>query len=102
MPEEYIVGSRRPNPGDKVFVIQKKDYGTEDYVEGVVKDVLTSKPNHPRGHKVRLTNGVIGRVQKFSDQPGAVPHQPKYENRNSNVPEQALPSILPTDPEDLV
>ncbi len=97
---DYIVGSRQPKPGDKVFVIQKKDYGTEDYVEGVVKDVLTSKPNHPRGHKVRLTNGVIGRVQKFSDQADATPRQPKYE-RNSE-PEMIPPSIPPSDPEDLV
>ncbi len=99
---DYIVGSRKPKPGEKVFVIQKVDYGTEDYAEGVVKDVLTSRPEHPRGHKVRLTNGVIGRVQKFSDQGEVTPRQPKYENRNLNEPEQILPSILPTDPDDLI
>ncbi|HSX58086.1 MAG TPA: DUF2196 domain-containing protein [Candidatus Saccharimonadales bacterium] len=100
--EEYIVGSRRPKPGDKVFVIQKKDYGTEDYVEGIVKDVLTSKPVHPRGHKVRLTTGVIGRVQKFSDQASVTPIQPKYQNRESNEPTVDLPSVLPDNPDDLV
>ena len=99
---DYIVGSRRPKPGDKVFVIQKKDYGSEDYVEGIVKDVLTSRAEHPRGHKVRLTNGVIGRVQKFSDQKDAKPVQPKYENRTTSAPRIETPSILPTDPEDLV
>lgn len=99
---EYIVGSRKPNPGEKVFVIQKKDYGTEDYVEGVVKDVLTSRPEHPRGHKVRLTNGVIGRVQKFADQSNVTPRQPKYEGRNLEEPEQIVPSVLPNDPDDLV
>src|SRR3989304_8426942 len=99
--ENYIVGSRQPKRGDKVFVIKKEDYGTEDYVEGVVKDVLTSRPNHPRGHKVRLTNGVIGRVQKFSDQPNSKPIQPKYlEDRDLKEPEQIVPSILPTDPND--
>lgn len=100
MSEEYIVGSRRPKPGDKVFIIQKKDYGTEDYVEGIVKDVLTSKPNHPRGHKVRLTTGEIGRIQKFSDQKDATPVQPKYESNPE--PEKIIPSILPNDPDDLV
>lgn len=100
--QDYIVGSRKPKPGDKVFVIQKKDYGTDDYVEGVVKDVLTSRENHPRGHKVRLTNGVIGRVQKFSDQKDAVPRQPKYERKDYTEQEEVLPSILPTDPDDLV
>lgn len=98
---DYIVGSRRPNKGDKVFVIQKKDYGTEDYVEGIVKDVLTSRNEHPRGHKVRLTNGVIGRVQKFSDQGKVTPRQPKYEDTKPNKPQEELPSILPND-EDLV
>ncbi len=100
--ENYIVGSRQPKRGDKVFVIQKENYGTQDYVEGVVKDVLTSRPNHPRGHKVRLTNGVIGRVQKFSDQPNAKPIQPKYENQDVNNPQIDTPSVLPKDPEDLV
>ena len=94
------MGSRRPKRGDKVFVIQKKDYGSEDYVEGVVKDVLTSKQNHPRGHKVRLTTGEIGRVQKFSDQGSVTPRQPKYERNESNEPD--LPSVLPSDPDDLV
>ena len=31
--------------------------------------LLTSKPNHPRGIKVRLTSGVVGRVQALGDQP---------------------------------
>ena len=30
-------------------------------VSGVVKDILT-KPNHPRGRKVRLEDGRIGRI----------------------------------------
>lgn len=98
---DYIVGSRKPKQGEKVFVIQKVDYGTEDYVEGVVKDVLTSRSEHPRGHKVRLTNGVIGRVQKFSDQGEVKPRQPKYEGRESNEPQADLPQYLP-DPDDLV
>lgn len=64
----YEVGSRYPKPGEKVKIVQKKDYDSGDLTEGVVKDVLTSKKFHPRGHKVRLTDGIIGRIQKFSDQ----------------------------------
>jgi uncharacterized repeat protein (TIGR03833 family) len=64
----YEVGSRYPKPGDKVRVAQKKDYASGVLTEGIVKDVLTSKQFHPRGHKVRLTNGIIGRVQEFADQ----------------------------------
>ena len=68
MSENYEVGSRYPKPGDKVKVAQKKDYASGVLTEGIVKDVLTSKRFHPRGHKVRLTSGIIGRVQEFGDQ----------------------------------
>ncbi len=50
-------------PGVAVWIIEKENYGTNDYKQGVVKDILTSKENHPRGVKVRLTDGSIGRVQ---------------------------------------
>jgi uncharacterized repeat protein (TIGR03833 family) len=32
--------------------------------EGIVKDILTNSSVHPHGIKVRLENGIIGRVQK--------------------------------------
>ena len=64
----YEVGSRYPDPGEKVKIVQKKDYSSGELTEGVVKDVLTKKAVHPRGHKVRLTSGIIGRVQEFSDE----------------------------------
>ena len=64
----YEIGSRYPKPGEKVKVVQKKDYASGELTEGIVRDVLTSKKFHPRGHKVRLTSGIIGRVQQFSDQ----------------------------------
>src|SRR3989304_5233417 len=70
MAEDYEVGSRYPKPGDKVKVAQKKDYTSGVLTEGIVKDVLTSKRFHPRGHKVQLTSGIIGRVQEFTDQTG--------------------------------
>ncbi len=68
----YEVGSRYPKPGDKVKIVEKKNYSSGQLTEGVVRDVLTSKKFHPRGHKVRLKSGVIGRVQKFSDTEEAV------------------------------
>lgn len=54
-------------PGVAVWVIEKENYGTNKYVQGIVKDVLTSISNHPRGIKVRLTDGTIGRVQWLVD-----------------------------------
>lgn len=49
--------------GTAVWIIEKENYGTKDYKQGFVQDLLTSKPVHPRGIKVRLTDGAIGRVQ---------------------------------------
>jgi uncharacterized repeat protein (TIGR03833 family) len=50
-------------PGTAVWIIEKQNYGTSNYTQGIVKDILTSRPSHPRGIKVRLTDGVVGRVQ---------------------------------------
>jgi uncharacterized repeat protein (TIGR03833 family) len=50
-------------PGVQVWVIEKENYGTTNYKQGFVQDILTSIANHPRGVKVRLTDGTIGRVQ---------------------------------------
>jgi uncharacterized repeat protein (TIGR03833 family) len=50
-------------PGAAVWIIEKANYGTTNYRQGVVKDVLTSKEKHSRGIKVRLTDGSVGRVQ---------------------------------------
>ncbi|OGY29720.1 MAG: hypothetical protein A3A61_00100 [Candidatus Woykebacteria bacterium RIFCSPLOWO2_01_FULL_43_14] len=61
---------RYPKPGDKVNVIQKIHYETGDLTTGIVKDVLTKSRFHHRGHKVRLTDGTIGRVQSFVDESG--------------------------------
>ena len=64
----YEVGSLYPKSGDKVKIVEKKKYTSGELTEGIVKDVLTSKKFHPRGHKVRLINGIIGRVQVVADQ----------------------------------
>lgn len=50
-------------PGLRVKVVLKKDQPTGDLTEGIVKDILTSSSAHPRGIKVRLEDGQVGRVQ---------------------------------------
>lgn len=50
--------------GAKVKVVQKQHQRTGQLTEGLVQDILTSSPVHHRGIKVRLTNGLIGRVQE--------------------------------------
>ncbi len=51
--------------GLTVDIILKKDQRTGERTRGVVKDILTKSPNHPRGIKVRLVDGQIGRVQEI-------------------------------------
>lgn len=60
-----------PNPpkrsqirrGAAVWIIEKEHYGTDNFKQGIVRDILTSKEDHPRGVKVRLEDGTVGRVQ---------------------------------------
>ncbi len=54
--------------GDLVHIILKKDQGTGNLTEGIVKDILTSAPKHHRGIKVRLEDGQIGRVQEVIEE----------------------------------
>ncbi|MDP2669187.1 MAG: YwbE family protein [bacterium] len=49
--------------GSAVWIIEKENYGTNNYKQGIVKDVLSPHENHLRGIKVRLTDGSVGRVQ---------------------------------------
>jgi uncharacterized repeat protein (TIGR03833 family) len=53
-------------PGMTVLVVLKPDQGTGRLTKGVVKDVLTRSATHPRGIKVRLQNGQVGRVVKIT------------------------------------
>jgi len=51
------------NAGVTVDIILKADQRTGKLTRGVVKDILTNSQTHPRGIKVRLTDGQVGRVQ---------------------------------------
>lgn len=59
-------GTERKNirPGIRVNIVQKQHQRTGQLTQGVVKDILTSSPFHHRGIKVRLDNGIVGRVQE--------------------------------------
>ncbi|MFH2136585.1 MAG: YwbE family protein [Patescibacteria group bacterium] len=52
-------------PGLHVKIVLKKDQPTGELTEGIVKDILTSSSTHPRGIKVRLEDGQVGRVQEI-------------------------------------
>ena len=50
-------------PGQKVSIVLKKDQKTGKLTEGIIKNILTKSPSHPHGIKVRLENGLVGRVK---------------------------------------
>jgi uncharacterized repeat protein (TIGR03833 family) len=62
-------GTERKNirPGCQVKIIQKQHQRTGQLTEGVVKDILTKSAVHHHGIKVRLDNGIVGRVQEVME-----------------------------------
>lgn len=60
-------GSNRSNIkiGMSVAIVLKQDQQTGKLTKGIVKDILTKSSNHPHGIKVRLENGVVGRVKEI-------------------------------------
>lgn len=60
-------GTRREDikPGIAVLVELREHKRTGLLTEGRVSEVLTTAPIHPHGIKVRLDNGLIGRVKEI-------------------------------------
>jgi len=60
-------GTKRINikPGSFVKIVLKEDQKTGKLTPGFVKDILTNSKKHPHGIKVRLENGMIGRVKEI-------------------------------------
>lgn len=56
-------------PGQRVHVTLKKDQGTDTLTEGIIARILTNSAHHPRGIKVKLEDGQVGRVQAILGQP---------------------------------
>jgi len=60
-------GTKRANirPGLAVLIELTEDKRTGKLTGGRVKEILTSAPIHPHGIKVRLENGLIGRIKQI-------------------------------------
>lgn len=60
-------GTKRSDiqPGMRVLIVLKQDQRTGKLTEGIVKNLLTKAPVHTRGIKVRLENGLVGRVKSI-------------------------------------
>ena len=54
--------------GATVDIILKKDQPTGKLTRGKVAEILTSDSFHPRGCKIRLQDGRVGRVQNILPQ----------------------------------
>jgi uncharacterized repeat protein (TIGR03833 family) len=50
-------------PGQRVAVVLKADQPSGALTEGIVAELLTNSAEHPRGIKVRLESGEVGRVK---------------------------------------
>ena len=50
-------------PGLKVSIVLKQDQRTGKLTKGIVRNILTKSSTHPHGIKVRLENGLVGRVK---------------------------------------
>ena len=48
--------------GSTVSVVQKHHQGTDVLTSGIVSEILTNSEFHPRGIKVRLVDGTVGRI----------------------------------------
>ena len=62
-------GTKRVNiqVGLKVSIILKQDQRSGKLTEGMVRDILTKSSSHPHGIKVRLENGLVGRVKSIHE-----------------------------------
>ena len=71
MPSQYnqVPARSQIKIGEMVKVLQKKDYESGTITQGKVKRILTSRPDHPRGIKVMLESGKVGRVQALGSNP---------------------------------
>jgi len=58
-------GTRRTDVkvGQSVSIVLKQDQRSRKLTQGIVKDLLTKSPTHTHGIKVRLENGLVGRVK---------------------------------------
>lgn len=51
--------------GSEVYIVLKKDQRSGKRTKGIVKEFLTRSSFHPHGIKVRLEDGLVGRVQEI-------------------------------------
>jgi len=63
-------GRQRQNvkPGQLVEIVMKQHQQSGELTEGFVKQILTNSAFHPRGIKVKLATGEVGRIKNIIDE----------------------------------
>ena len=54
-------------PGIRVLIVEKQNQRNGKLTSGTVQRLLTNKSYHPRGIKVMLDDGTVGRVQVIKE-----------------------------------
>ena len=64
---QIMEGTKRSNirSGIQVRIVLKQDQRSGRLTEGVVKNILTGSTVHHHGIKVKLENGLVGRVKEI-------------------------------------
>ncbi|XPO23231.1 YwbE family protein [Phosphitispora sp. TUW77] len=62
--EEHTI-RKNIKPGLMVVIVEKQNQRSGKLTTGEVQNILTNSQIHPRGIKVRLTTGEVGRVQQI-------------------------------------
>lgn len=65
LPTEAARRRNEISKGKTVDIVLKKDQPTGKLTRGTVAVILTNSAYHPRGIKVRLADGQVGRVQRI-------------------------------------
>jgi len=62
---KHVSGTKRSDVrrGLRVAIVLKADQASGKLTEGIVRELLTNSEQHPRGIKVRLESGEVGRVK---------------------------------------
>jgi uncharacterized repeat protein (TIGR03833 family) len=55
----------RIRPGMTVLIVLKQDQASGRLTKGIVREILTRSAAHPHGIKVRLQDGLVGRVKEI-------------------------------------
>lgn len=88
-----VPGISAVRPGVDVQIVLKADQRSGKLTQGKVQDILT-RGDHPRGIKVRLQNGQIGRVQSLGTTSFSAAASP-MRTQSVMAPSNPVPTIAP-------